>query len=217
YGSSQEYVKISFTAGSYFKPRNIEVYLNGKIVLYENISAEKDIISSFLQLNQGENIIKFRSREGCDVVSDVENKLDPRCFSFDISNLEILTANDLENRVIYENNWYSLEKNKDSSWRWMSQNGTIQVYKANNAASEISFNIWSFSNQRDLEVYLNNELVSIFKVPPNKEKVSVSMRLKAGENTILFHSKEGCDVPINSENSTDFRCLSFAFADIRVG
>ncbi|MFH0860917.1 MAG: glycosyltransferase family 39 protein [Candidatus Altiarchaeota archaeon] len=66
-----------------------------------------------------------------------------------------------------------------------------------------------------LSLNMNAELIKMF-APSGLEYESVYVTLLPGENTIMFHSLDGCTVPIHVIDSTDVRCLSFEFRNISV-
>jgi len=109
-------------------------------------------------------------------------------------------------------NWYAEERDESSSFRWMSNNASIQIYSDREKIMKLETT--SYHKNRTLNVYVNNELVEKLEVAPHWNKTTTEFRLQKGENIIRFVSKEGCDVPKEVENSTDTRCLSFAFRNI---
>jgi hypothetical protein len=95
YFSSERIDKtLTFESSSFFRPRNLTLYINDKYVksfLIENISngAESQKISQLITFERGLNIIKFSSLEGCEVPSELKVDGGVDCRSFKIGELKL--------------------------------------------------------------------------------------------------------------------------------
>lgn len=119
-------------------------------------------------------------------------------------------------------NWYYLETTPDNTnFTWMSQNATLTVFNSKNQDENIKLNLtfWSFYKPRTLEIYSNEKLVGSYSTTLPQSRVQIMtplITIKPGKNVILFHSRDGCDIPedVVAQMKNDQRCLSFAFSDI---
>jgi hypothetical protein len=95
YFSSKKINKtLTFESSSFFRPRNLILYINDKYVksfLIENISnvAESQKVSQLITFEKGLNIIKFSSLEGCEVPSELKVDGGTDCKSFKIGKLRL--------------------------------------------------------------------------------------------------------------------------------
>jgi hypothetical protein len=113
--------------------------------------------------------------------------------------------------VIYEKHWFDEETFKDIRFRWMSNNASIKLYSPKEEKQILQFNLGSFYNDRTIEMYVNNALITTYFLKGNEtERLNTPLiELKHGENIIMFHSVQECSEP--SEIGiwkNDYRCLS---------
>jgi len=204
--------QLKFISNSYYKPRTLEIYFdNVKLQSYKIKNISNEFTSSFFVSNEGNHVIKFYSEEGCDRIFKVENKSDFRCISLAFRNVSIENVDNIINFIIkgYENNWHDLEKVGDSSFRWMSQNATLNIYSPNPFCPKVNMSIKSYYKPRTLHIFVNSISIGEYAVSTQKANIVPSICLNQGENVIKLQSKEGCDIPETLENSADSRCLSF--------
>ncbi len=212
--------RLNFIVNSYYKLRTLDVFVNdGVIGSYSVATTGNKFATPLVYLKPGMNTIKFHSKEGCDFVFEIADNTDPRCLSFAFSNIskEIVKDVIIQTDVMHENNWYDVEELSGHSWRWMSQNATISVFNtgAETKDASLNFTAWSYYKPRTLDVLVNGQHLASYVIPKDrKENITLDLQLEPEDNTILFQSKEGCDVPEEKERSGDGRCLSFAFADV---
>ncbi|MFB6088853.1 MAG: ArnT family glycosyltransferase [Candidatus Aenigmatarchaeota archaeon] len=91
---------IKFEISSYYRPRQIEILLNGNRVKEREIEFTLDegrdeVFLRNIELNPGVNKIKFISNDGCDKPNLLENNNDERCLSFAFYDMKFF-ANDSE-------------------------------------------------------------------------------------------------------------------------
>jgi hypothetical protein len=115
------------------------------------------------------------------------------------------------------NNWYYPERHKNITYKYMSQNATLSIHVQGQGKTKLKITAWSFFKPRTLEIYLKNKIVLVKNVTEKRPETFYTklLNLAPGENVILLHSKESCDVPDKvGAWENDMRCLSFAFRDI---
>jgi len=94
----------------------------------------------------------------------------------------------------------------------MSQNATAYVFTPDKTNFEVILDTRSYYKTRNLEIYLNDDLIDEYEVMPNEtSSISIKLSLKPGRNIVKVRSKEGCDMPSELEGINDDRCLSFCF------
>jgi hypothetical protein len=96
------------------------------------------------------------------------------------------------------------------------EDATVSIYSDTDKTVNLELEVQSYYKNRTMEVYMNDELTSIFNANTDWNNTVVQIGLNKGDNIIRFHSIEGCDVPREVENGSDSRCLSFAFRDITI-
>jgi hypothetical protein len=122
--------------------------------------------------------------------------------------------------MILGSGWYSKEPLESTATRWMSTDATIKTIDWQEGEMRLSFLARSFERPRKLVVYLNGKNVGEYPNGLNNTAISIrNLKFAAGNNTITFHSPEGC---ANQENKfrtiieDDIRCISFAFQNISI-
>jgi hypothetical protein len=217
YNSAEEpkEIKLKFYSQSLHKDRLINLILNDKLVDTFIVFKEGSLIfTRLLKLNPGENILKFHSLENCSSPSEVIGNNDKRCLSIKIENFSIIPLDYIIKErwdKTFDKNWYNKEEHEDV--RWMQQNGTISLHNFNNSlknVKEILIYLRAFYKNRTVDVYLNDKLIGIYNIPSAVygEILFQVPSLPAGENILLLHSREGCDVVHSVEKWEDYRCLS---------
>jgi hypothetical protein len=127
-------------------------------------------------------------------------------------------TNPIENVFFLDTNWYGREYSNGIPTRWLSNNGTILCYSAQNRIVNLTFETTRFYEQRSLEIYSGETLQIQQPVPPNFIEVSVQIPLNTGENNIRLYIPEGCKSPhdIPELGSADTRCLSIAIRNLTI-
>jgi hypothetical protein len=210
-------VSLGFNVWSYHKPRDLVIYIDDINFTFENIRNGRFITTPVFVSNKSYNLIRFYSKDGCDIVKNKEGKEDPRCLSVAFSDSIYKEAIKL-NKIYFEDNWYSKESEWGFEWRWISNNATIFYYSGMEKIETISLEAWSYHKSRKMRIFLNNKSIEELTIPSNrKTEIIFNLTLKKGINQIQISSLDGCDIPSIIETSKDTRCLSFAFSKIKIG
>ena len=213
-------VALHLSMKSYLKDREVNLYWNGRdIGSYDIFAQGIDVFTSGLRVNKGMNTLEVRTND-CDVPREIEGIEDKRCLSVSVLSIEIIPLKDVRRRfdgIIYAKNWYRKEEHEEL--RWMKNDGTLHLYIPINGSvpKRFVFTGRSYFKDRTLYVYSNGELSGRFRMPSyglNEYKVNVNLR--RGENTIVFHTQEGCSVVKDVEGWNDTRCLSFGLKEVLV-
>jgi hypothetical protein len=81
---------LNFEVKSFYKPRTLEIYLNGNLIERYDIQ-HTEFITIHAKLYPGENELEFRSVDGCDRPSVTKAwEGDSRCLSFQIGHIEAI-------------------------------------------------------------------------------------------------------------------------------
>jgi len=202
-------VILNISIFSYFS-KTANIYLNDKLMGSYRVASS---ILEPITLRSGENILYLNSKEECDRLKN-ENSSDIRCLSFKIKNIEIIKKDDFKESFYYGSNWYPLENVTDGTFRFMSQDATILLLPYPERI-KLNISIDTYKKSRKLDLYLNDELIDSYLINSFFSSVlTPEVKLNRDINIVKFHSKEGCDIPLKTENSTDLRCLSFAIKKI---
>lgn len=89
---------LMFEAGSFYKPRNLQTYLNDKLVQENQIYKNSTNVQMNVNLEIGENFIRFYIPEGCQKPSDVTGSTDARCLGIYFRNISLVSYTNLSNR-----------------------------------------------------------------------------------------------------------------------
>ncbi len=91
--------------------------------------------------------------------------------------------------VYWKRNFHQEESYKNSSWRWMSNNGQLVIRNNDqkSAVAQISIGAASLTKNRHLKVYINSKLVkqSIVTIKPKIVTIE-RVLLRAGNNKMVF-------------------------------
>ena len=119
-------------------------------------------------------------------------------------------------------------------WRWLGNNATIwigngpingselEIQNVESKKIDISFRVAAFIEERELELYLNNNLIAMLNVLPTKnprqaqEVVLGDVTLLPGGNVLKFTCLQGDDVIGDVLGTEDRRRVSFAVSDFEV-
>ena len=218
YSTEDRDYNLSFNVISFYKPRNFQIYLNGGLIHAQKIPTSFVEVEIPVKLKVGENIIRFYTPDGCQRPVDIpelKNKEDSRCLSLAFQTIS-LTEITNKSFMTLSDNWYDLEELKDIPTRWSSNNATINIYSTESRHYNLSFNVVSFYQPRNLKIYLNDGLIHAQKVPTCFVEVEIPVKLKEGDNRIRFYTQDGCQRPVDIPElkNGDSRCLSLAFQTI---
>jgi len=214
---SKKILILNFTIEPFYKPRTLEIFLNGEKT-YSKLIENKENISIALVTSPGRNTISFNSKD-CDIISEVTEREENFCASFFISPIkwEIKPfPKTLE--IVFQKGWYNKESLRGITWRWMSANSTLYIFNPGKSTEKLLIlKLYSYHTDRHLTVLFNQKLLNTYLIPAHKErKLEIKLNLLPGVNVIHFIPQEGCDIPAKVENSTDERCLSFAFTQLEI-
>jgi hypothetical protein len=206
-----------------FSPEEREVFLNLSIDSYRNktllLYLKNNLLNSYhaassileqVKLKKGENELRFIAND-CEIPAYIENSSDYRCLSIVLKNISLLSKDQIDS-ISFGSNWYSEEKYKNQTFRYFSQNATIIVPFSGNF--KINLTIQSYHSSKTLEIYVNEKLLGSFRIDGYKNLLTPTILLEKPINTIRLKSKEGCEIPAYTENSSDYRCLSFSLWNI---
>ncbi len=104
--------------------------------------------------------------------------------------------------------------------RLVSQDGQLQVTPGTPGPTNLSLQVTPYIRPQTIEVRLNGQPVGRIegKEPWKPFTARFALNLPPGQNLIELHSVEGCLHPVDYiPNSPDFRCISFAVQDVRIG
>lgn len=114
--------------------------------------------------------------------------------------------------------WYPMDFSNEIPTRWIGGEATLLVYSDNNRSANLSFQIQSFHQTRNLELYLNGRSYFQEVESTSPTIAQIPIILNAGTNMIRFVAKEGCERPsdVPEFGGKDTRCLSFTFQNITI-
>lgn len=118
--------------------------------------------------------------------------------------------------------WNALEKWNDGPGRWMRKNASIFIYSPEDQDCTLSFEVGSFHIERDLSLYVNNELTGTYHIskkgyPDNTpDEIQLNIHLNKGDNVVQFAVSQPGTIPSEVEAWNDDRELSLAFQNIRI-
>jgi 4-amino-4-deoxy-L-arabinose transferase-like glycosyltransferase len=194
---------LNSTIISFNKSRTLDLYLNGNFVSRFYVPYES--IVSKLSVRKGENVLTLYSVDGCD-------NYNASCLSFGIRDFKLFDSEELTktNEILFGKGWYNVYKNETftDTFRWMSQNGTISIFSKERGDFILNMSVLPYNKTRNMELYMNGRFVYSFNVSHIEKKVT----LNSGENTLILHSKEDCDI-YKITNSSDSTCLSFGIGN----
>jgi len=206
------------TLASYYKPREIGLYVNG--ILFDTIRIETskmNIITKTIPLREGNNIVKFFSEEKCDIPAVLEESTDERCLSFGLVSINLISPYELfetgKDDLIFGPNWYG----EEPDGRWMSENSSVFLFSESEKEAHLTLDLVSYYEERDIEIYLNRNLVYSDLVTPSRTEITTpEIKLFKGENLVEFKTSKKCQIPAEIEDVEDNRCLSFKFFNLEL-
>jgi len=124
--------------------------------------------------------------------------------------------------MILSDGWNALEKWNDGPGRWMRKNASIFIYSPEDQDCTLSFEVGSFHIERDLSLYVNNELTGTYHIskkgyPDNTpDEIQLNIHLNKGDNVVQFAVSQPGTIPSEVGAWNDDRELSLAFQNIRI-
>lgn len=120
--------------------------------------------------------------------------------------------------IILKDGFYNVENWENKPVRWMKHNSTLYLYSDANLDATLIMEVISFYRARSLEIYLDDEPISVNDVSTNFTKIEVPLSLKRGMNFIQLTVPEGTEKPLEIPElgSKDSRDLSIAIKEIKL-
>ena len=91
YSEGHRMIDLSFIALSFYRPRTLDIYVNDRLQMCTEVPIEGFMMVNLtsISLNEGKNILRFKTREVCEKPSDKAelNNVDPRCLSLAVQNI----------------------------------------------------------------------------------------------------------------------------------
>jgi hypothetical protein len=216
YFAKRAEAKLNLTLISYYKPREIDFYVNNFMLDTFRVEPYKmNILTKTFPLREGENVIKFIPKEKCDIPAIVEKSNDTRCLTFGLFDISFVSPYELmeENKAFFGPNWYEQEKDG----RWMSNNASIFLFSEKEKEVSLILELASYYKPRVINLYLNKDLILSQTIPIYRTVITIQkLKLLEGENLIEFKSSESCDIPHAIEKTEDKRCLSFKLFNLKI-
>ena len=114
-------------------------------------------------------------------------------------------------------NWYMVEPIDGRPGRWLKNDGTLHIHwlEEPEPPYQLSFTVSPFDRPRHFQTSVNGQLIEEVLIDAKQTVTLGPLQLHEGQNDILFHVPEGCDVPAEIvQDNEDYRCLSLLFQDM---
>jgi len=213
YSSSKEseLKQFSMLINSYYKNRTYELLLNNELVDTGTFSKQQLEYSWVLRLKPGKSILTLRSK--CDIPTIIGGKNETRCLGIGISNFSIMVFN---RSLLFSKGWHPKASNEDVTW--MPNNGEILIDSPADTDKnyELSLYLLSFSINRNIEIFVNDNLIDSVEVPKYGIIDKFIIALKPGINTIKLSAEDTCQIPKETGVSDDIRCLSIGIRNVSI-
>lgn len=202
-------IKLEFICWSYNISRNTKVYLNDYLLTELNLTKNRtDYASPFIYLKKGIYKLRFLISEDCQVPALIENTDDTRCLSIGLGDFRVIEARNLAT-YIDTPGWYGLESYYGEDMRWVKEKGIIKLINLEEGNFILEFFTFSFYYDRELNVYVDENLVYTSKITSDGSDVKIKINLTPGLHEIKLDAI-GCDYPFRLGINDDPRCLSLA-------
>ncbi|MFH0832887.1 MAG: phospholipid carrier-dependent glycosyltransferase [Candidatus Aenigmatarchaeota archaeon] len=216
--SNDESIRMNLILSSLNRTRGLDIYFNDRYLDNYEISPYWMYISTpVIELKPGENKLSFISKCEVPAVSGFWQR-DIRCLSLLLFNVTI--EKNINGKLFHGKGWYPKETYNNFSFWWVGDNATMLVYNPDmERTARFEFLIGSLNKKRELELYLNNDLIGTYTINSvwyGNSVLTKDIKLKAGENTLMLYSKDGCENPTTLGLWNDMRCLSFIIHRERV-
>jgi hypothetical protein len=201
--------KINLTIQPYNSPKTLEIYVNDKLLGSYKMGMHYNLLTPTILLEKPLNIIRLKSKEGCEIPAYIENSSDYRCLSFSLWNISFINSEELLRKnftILYGFNFYEQEK----EGRWMSDNGIIYLIN-NSQLSKVFITLESFKRNRTLYVLLQNRSY-VFEIPANERKIVSFPIFPENETEIKLIVFPTCEIA----GEKDKRCLSIFIRELQV-
>jgi hypothetical protein len=165
-------------------------------------------ISPFVYLKKGLYKLKFLISEDCQVPALVEGTEDTRCLSIGLGEFKKLEVDNLLVDIDTPG-WHGPESYYGKPMRWMEKKGIIKLINLEKGSFNLEFFAFSFYFDRELKVYVDENLIHTSKITPDGSSEKIKMSLDPGLHIINF-DVGSCDYPSRLGVGADQRCLSIA-------
>jgi hypothetical protein len=124
--------------------------------------------------------------------------------------------------LLISDGWNALEQWKDGPGRWMRKDARITIISPEDRDYLLSFEVGSLWKNRDLSVYINNELVQKFLINTTgnrditPDNINILIHANKGENLVKFSTSLPGSIPSEIGAWNDKRELSLAFQKIQI-
>jgi len=227
YSDYDNTVDLNINAISFYRPRNLEIYVKGHPYTYMRSMVPSNNIVTVtvpnISLDKGANILRFWVPEGCEKPCEVMGTKDWRCLSLAVHDIKVIRDILIDEHkpplISLAEGWHGLEDWGDAPTRWMQNDAVLLIESEDSQTAELSFKATSFYRPRTLEIYLGDALEMREVVNASEfAAINLPVQLQEGTNKIRFHAIEKYERPadIPELNNPDSRCLSLAFKDITI-
>jgi hypothetical protein len=145
-------------------------------------------------------------------------KKDPEIYENGSMLLYKVEKGPMKSFMALDEGWYPMDISNGIPTRWIKDEATLLVYSDKNCSTNLSFQVQSFHQTRNLELYVDGRPYArkIESISPTIAKIPIL--LNEGTNTIRFVAKDGCERPsdVPEFGGKDTRCLSFTFQNITI-
>lgn len=127
--------------------------------------------------------------------------------------------NPAEPLISFSYNWYIVEPIDGRPARWLQNDGTLYVHWLHEPTTSyrLAFTASPFGQPRQLIVSVNGRQLAQVSIDDRRQIELAPIDLDQGQNEILFHVPEGCDIPAETvAGNEDRRCLSVLFQDMEL-
>jgi hypothetical protein len=202
-------IKLHFISWSYNIPRDVKIYLNDFLLTELNLTPNREEYSSpFIYLKKGTHKLRFIVSGECQFPALIEGSGDIRCLSIGLGDFKKEEIYNLMLKIDSPG-WYDIENYYGKDMRWMSEVGTINLINLEKSDFVLEFFAFSFYKDREVRLYVDENLIKTFKVTTNGSTENIKISLNPGLHKIRFVA-DGCDFPSKLGISDDPRCLSIA-------
>ena len=121
--------------------------------------------------------------------------------------------------ISFSYNWYMVEPIDGRPARWLHNDGTLYVHWLHKPATSyhLAFKASPFHRPRHLVVLVNGRELGRMVIAEPRLVELAPIDFDEGQNEVLFHVPDGCDVPAETvAGNEDRRCLSVLFQDMEL-
>ena len=132
---------------------------------------------------------------------------------------ETVPPSSIEPLTSFSYNWYMVEPIEGKPSRWLQNDGTLYIHWLERPKTpyRLTFTASPFSRARNISISANGQDLGQVLIDERRLVELTAIDLHKGQNEILFHVTEGCDVPAETvAGNEDRRCLSVLFQDMEL-